>query len=413
MNALSPTRAGGDHDGNARKRSDTAGVDTAGAPAHLRRGRTPQVIALASATDLLAPAPRTDAALVRAAIAAGSGAAAAGDGGAAQVAAPEWIELIPAGLFFGRDGRGPYRFDEPGAVIAATEALRMDAGIPIDYDHATDFAAPEGRPAPAAGWIRELKVRSGALWGRVEWTDRAARAISEREYRYISPVFQYSRENGNVTRLLRAGLTNNPNLYLTAICAAGSEEDQDMDEFDQFLSELKQLLDMSPGSSFGEIIEAISNLLATVAAARESETAQNAAVADPARYVAVAEFKKALTELNALKVERAREKAEHAVEQAIRSGRLVPAQREWAVSYCAADPEAFGSFVARQPATTLSGEMLSSRPGAAHVAAPAPGAALSQVENAICAQLGVPSEDFVSRKHGRSDFLKINDNSNR
>ena len=127
-------------------------------------------------------------------------------------APPQWVMLIPAGKFSGRDGRGPFRLADPARVIAATEALGLTAGVPIDYDHATDFAAPEGRPAPAAGWIRELAERAGALWGSVEWTPHGAKAITSREYRYISPVFQYS-PDGAVTRLLRAGLTNNPNLY--------------------------------------------------------------------------------------------------------------------------------------------------------------------------------------------------------
>jgi len=41
-----------------------------------------------------------------------------------------------------------------------------------------------------------------------------------REYRYVSPVFQFDPKDGSVTRLLRAGLTNNPNLHLTAIAAS-------------------------------------------------------------------------------------------------------------------------------------------------------------------------------------------------
>ena len=94
-----------------------------------------------------------------------------------HVAPPEWIQLIPAGSFHGRDGRGPYLLSDPEAVIKATMALRMHAGIPIDYDHATDFGAPQGSPAPAAGWITEFAIRGGAIWGRVEWTERAARAI--------------------------------------------------------------------------------------------------------------------------------------------------------------------------------------------------------------------------------------------
>src|ERR1035437_4040843 len=135
-------------------------------------------------------------------------------------AAPEWIELLRAGVFSGRDGRGPFRLDDPTAVIESTIALQMNAGLPIDYDHATDFGAPEGRPAPAAGWIRELEVRGGAVWGRGEWTARAANSMVVRESRYVSPVFQFDPKDGSVTRLLRAGLTNNPNLHLTAIAAS-------------------------------------------------------------------------------------------------------------------------------------------------------------------------------------------------
>jgi hypothetical protein len=120
----------------------------------------------------------------------------AGAPATSQSSAPLWIELLPAGVFYGRDGRGPFRLDDPHAVIESTRALQMSAGLPIDYDHATDFGAPEGRPAPAAGWIRELRVRAGALWGRVEWTARAADSIVAREYRYVSPVFQFDPKTG-------------------------------------------------------------------------------------------------------------------------------------------------------------------------------------------------------------------------
>ena len=130
------------------------------------------------------------------------------------VAAPEWIELLPAGVFYGRDGRGPFRLDDPVAVIASTTAMQMAAGLPIDYDHATDFGAPEGRPAPAARLdSRTRGARRGRMGpGRMD-AMRAAGSIVAREYRYVSPVFQFDPKDGSVTRLLRAGLTNNPNLH--------------------------------------------------------------------------------------------------------------------------------------------------------------------------------------------------------
>src|ERR1700691_4692537 len=85
--------------------------------------------------------------------------------------APAEIMLIPAGKFATRDTRAPYINDDPEAVLEATAALKMERGLPIDYDHATDLAAPEGRPAPAAGWMTRLFVRAGEIWAAVEWTE--------------------------------------------------------------------------------------------------------------------------------------------------------------------------------------------------------------------------------------------------
>src|SRR5216683_1020944 len=61
-------------------------------------------------------------------------------------------------------------------------------------------------------------LRDGRRRGRVEWTKHGAAALATREYRYVSPVFEHD-EKGAVVRLVRAALTNNPNLYLKAIAA--------------------------------------------------------------------------------------------------------------------------------------------------------------------------------------------------
>src|SRR5580700_8544733 len=218
------TRTGGENETQAGKLIPSFVIDTAGAPA--------------SASS---PEDRTAA------------------------AAPEWIELLPAGVFYGRDGRGPFRLDDPATVIASTTALQMNAGIPIDYDHATDFGAPEGRPAPAAGWIRELEVRSGAVWGRVEWTARAQSSIVAREYRYVSPVFQFDPKDGVVTRLLRAGLTNNPNLHLTAIAASrtAAAHNETRDEQMEFpTQELRELLNLDGDATASDILAKVRELRA-------------------------------------------------------------------------------------------------------------------------------------------------------
>ena len=320
---------------------------------------------------------------------------------AAAAAAPEWIELLPAGVFFGRDGRGPFRLDDPKAVIDSTLAMQMNAGLPIDYDHATDFGAPEGRPAPAAGWIRDLEVRDGAVWGRVEWTARAASSIVAREYRYVSPVFQFDPKDGCVTRLLRAGLTNNPNLHLTAIAASRAAAAASKDERMEFpTQELRELLNLEDGATAAEVVAKVREL---VRAGDAISPEIGAHAHDPAHYVAIAEFERALTELNALKAERARERAAHTVEAAIRAGKIVPAQREWAIAYCAADARGFGAFVAKQPSILGESLGLAGEPPADGRA----GGPLNAAELAICSQLGLKHTEFIRRKRGRADFLSL------
>ncbi len=319
--------------------------------------------------------------------------------------APEWIELLPAGVFYGRDGRGPFQLDDPHAVIESTHALQMNAGLPIDYDHATDFGAPEGRPAPAAGWIRELAVRGGAVWGRVEWTARAADSIVAREYRYVSPVFQFDPATGIVTRLLRAGLTNNPNLHLTAIAAAETTaavavaKDEKMELPVKDLEELREMLGLDADASGADVIVKVRELRA---ASEATGVAIGAHAHDPGHYVAIAEFERALTELNALKAERSRERAAHTVEDAIRAGKIVPAQRDWAIAYCAADARGFASFASKQPSILGADSGLGGEPPIDRRRE-----ILDQAELVICAQLGLKHSEFLKRKRGRADFLSL------
>jgi phage I-like protein len=326
--------------------------------------------------------------------------AASEQSGGQNASAPEWIELLPGGVFFGRDGRGPFRLDDPAAVIDATAALGMNAGLPIDYDHATDLAAPEGRPAPAAGWIRELAVRGDALWGRVEWTARASASIVAREYRYVSPVFQFDPKDGSVTRLLRAGLTNNPNLHLTAIASARADGVAAKDEFMKFpIEELRELLQLAGDATAADVIARVREIRVAAEAAREPTAAH---AHDAAHYVGIAEYERTLTELNALKADVVRERAAHTVETAIRAGKIVPAQREWAIAYCVADPRGFEAFAAKQPAVVGAGTILGGEPPFER----RPNI-MSAAEVSICAQLGLKHAEFIRRKRGRADFLSL------
>jgi phage I-like protein len=130
-------------------------------------------------------------------------------------ALPSPIELIPAGeTIQGRDGR-KWRNGDPKKVILNSTA-RLSKLV-IDENHATDLSAPKGGASPAMGWMTNLHTgEGGSIWADVEWTKRGAEAVLNKEYSFISPVFLYDDKN-EITVVLRAALTNSPNLQLPAL----------------------------------------------------------------------------------------------------------------------------------------------------------------------------------------------------
>ena len=132
---------------------------------------------------------------------------------------PDWLHLLPVGEISTNDGRGPYRAPDASALIASS---LVGGKLCLDENHATDLLAPKGGSAPARGWIVELQSRDDGIWGRVEWTPAGRRLMEAGEYRGVSPVIAHRRD-GTVTAILRASLTNTPNLRgLTSLHSASA-----------------------------------------------------------------------------------------------------------------------------------------------------------------------------------------------
>eukprot|EP01132_Coremiostelium_polycephalum_P020925 gene20925-24871_t len=131
--------------------------------------------------------------------------------------APEWVELIPAGpSVVGRDGRA-WLFDDAAHQFVQTNFSSRAIDLPIDWEHATQRRASRGEEAPAGAWIKQLEIRDGALWGQVDWTPRGGLQVESKEYRFLSPVFDYDDETKRIVRMVSAALTNIPNLVMTAL----------------------------------------------------------------------------------------------------------------------------------------------------------------------------------------------------
>ncbi|MGO8738619.1 phage protease [Rhodoblastus sp.] len=241
--------------------------------------------------------------------------------------APEWIALIPRGpKVRGFDGR-EWTLPDPQKLVSAFNARGQ--ARPIDINHAEFLKAPRGEPSPAAGWIEELQIRDGEIFGRVSWTESGGKALQAREYRFISPAFKHD-SKGHVVELLGAGLVNSPNLKLPAL---NSEESKPM-----FKNLLKKL-GLAETANENDALAAVDALM----------TANNSRV-DLAAFVPRADHQLALNRAQTAEAAlSARDKAAHdaevsgAIEAAIKSGKIAPASKDFYLATCAS-AEGFDLF---------------------------------------------------------------------
>lgn len=310
-------------------------------------------------------------------------------------AAPEWVELIPAGEHVkGRDGR-QWINDRPADVVAAT-ANRLP--LPLDWEHATEVRAPKGEDAPAAAWIEEVEVRDGgAIWGRAEWTPRGRQQVVDKEYRFLSPGFDFDRATGRIARLVHAGLTNTPNLVLTALNRpqqAGDgvtditrEKETPLD----LASRLREALGLAADATDDAIVAAVNQAravnrpvdLTTYAPRTELATAINRA-------------ETAETERDALKAEKTDAAIDTAINAALDAGKIIPASAETYRALCRTEGglEQFTALAATLP--VIAGAAESRAKGKVEDKAGA--TALSDEERAVCRAMGTSEADFLAAK---------------
>jgi phage I-like protein len=246
-----------------------------------------------------------------------------------------------------------------------------------------------GGTAPAAGWITQLQVRDGgSVWGKVEWTDLGLEAVGKKRYRGISPVFAYDKDSGRALGLASAALTNNPNLDLVALNARQTSQ-QETPSMPAWLKKLLGLADDATEEQVKTALNAyiaLSGALATAigvdvkaALALNAETLGAALVKkfgtndvlvalctkagvkadataeailaglvvepDPSKFVPMAAHMALKEQLDTVN----KGKPGELVEQAIKDGRLLPAQKEWALNYAQRDLEGFRKYVGDTP----------------------------------------------------------------
>jgi phage I-like protein len=142
---------------------------------------------------------------------------------------PVWNQLAKQGTFAGHVA-GPFKIDlDTLQEIVANFKATKNRRVPVDYEHCSEQDPTSGsiplHGAPATGWVVDLKIEDGNLWGLVDWSEQAKKQIREGAYRFISPAIVFGKKDRVTGRpcgafLSSAGLVNTPFLDGMAPMAA-------------------------------------------------------------------------------------------------------------------------------------------------------------------------------------------------
>jgi phage I-like protein len=312
---------------------------------------------------------------------------------------PSRIMLVPADrIVKGRDGR---EWKNPSPKQAALNSITRLPLLPIDENHSTDLSAPKGGASPAFGWMKNLCAdESGAVWADVEWTERGRDAVSKKEYRFISPVFAFNKE-GEINCILRAALTNSPNLNLPAL---NSERLENINEERKTMD--KTLLAALGLPETANITEALAAVQALNASKPKADVQTDRSPVDLTAYAPRADLnamearasaaEKQLAELNAAQLKK---DAEAAVDEAIKNRKIAPASKAEYLALCATQDglNRFKNIMVATPAIIGDGNQ------APEETPPAGGSgvALNAEETAVARAMGYTVEEYQKIKEGK------------
>lgn len=321
--------------------------------------------------------------------------------------APEWIHILPCvkGIVPTFDGRGPYVVTNAEQVIA--NSMAEPRGIPIDENHSTNIAAPQGREAPARGWITAMEARDDGIWGRAEWTKAGQELVTDKAYRAISPVMILNADAKTLARISVVSLVNKPNLRgLTAL----------HQETPMNWAKIAKALGLAETATEDEILAAIAAMKSEdkaepaelQSALTEIGVALGVTGADPASIVAAAKVKGSAkpaeiaalqaelvtvtTKLTALQSDGAKSKATAFIDGEITKGRVgVKPLREHYISMHMEDAARVEKEIGALPILGIGGQISSQPPAAGGEIT-----SLNAEQTQVADQLGIPHEKFLA-----------------
>lgn len=296
-------------------------------------------------------------------------------GSVALEGVPGTIRVLPLGRV--DSSKGTFFVDAESFQLMTAGIAKRGVDLVVDYEHQT----LSGSEAPAAGWVKELRMGEGYIEADVDWTPRGSEYLKNREYRYLSPVVTVRKSDGKATGLHSLALTNTPAIeHMTAI--VNSENFEGGNNTMDFRSKLIRLLSLEETVTDDQIEEAVE---ARLQSGGDEAVVANKAVCELLGLKAGVPASDVAAKIQAMQTAAATRTANDAVELALKDGKITPAQKDWAVSYALSDPKGFAAFVEKAPKVVPMGEMVTG--------AEVKGTGVDEDTMKVCKLLGLSEED--------------------
>lgn len=329
--------------------------------------------------------------------------------------APEVISVLPFGHVVSQ--KGEFDVDEESLAAMKEQIAQRGVDLVVDYEHQT----LTGERAPAAGWVKELFAEDGHIKARVEWTIPAKQYLENKEYRYLSPVITVRKSDNKATGLHSLALTNTPAIAgMTPIVNSSTFQGGETN-MNELIKKIAAALGLGEDADEEQILTALSACVEENKALKEAAEGGKAPGKKPGEDDGIV-ANKSVCELLGLKagastadvaasimalkggvdgrVKALEEKladrdAEEAVELALKSGKITPAQRGWAKGYALKSPDGFKEFLEKAPQAVPMSEI------AGGDALALKGNKPDEATMLVCKQLGVSAEDV--QKYGMKE----------
>lgn len=271
----------------------------------------------------------------------------------------EEIKILPLGEV--KTTKGNFYVDEESVKVMKEYFKKRGLDIVVDYEH----QSLSDKKALAGGWIKDFYIKDNCVVAKVEFTDIAKQEIENKQYKYLSPTLFL--KNGKPIRLHSVALTNTPaidNMY-PLFLSEDLKIELEGDDIKMDIKKILEFLGLNENATEEDVLKKIEELKANETV--EEDLNNEMQLSSNKEIIGILGLKEDATEeeiktglLNlknntvskaeflALKEEMAKKEVNTILDEALKVGKIVPAQRESFMKLALSDRDTFDEIMKNQ-----------------------------------------------------------------